>query len=228
MTITTPIEMQKIKSRSANSLLCAIVFICSLLYVPTTLAQTAFKEGDIIFEKIPCGNLCDAIIETTPCKPGLAFNHCGIVHKEGKDVYVIEAIGKAVKQSPIATFLKRDTSSLIYIGRLKPQYAKAIKPAVKKAQDYIGTPYDDTFLPGDSALYCSELVWDSYKQNGTPIFTTQPMTFKSPKTNATYPAWTEYYQSLHQPIPEGVEGINPCLIANSDKVELIVVRRDSK
>lgn len=205
------------------------VVICLFFSAPLSAQQHLYddlREGDIIFEKIPCGNLCDAIIETTPCKPGLAFNHCGIVHKEHDSVYVIEAIGKAVKQSAISTFLKRDTSSLIYIGRLKVQYRNAIQPAVSTAKKYIGTPYDNAFLPGDSALYCSELIYDSYKQNDTAIFSTQPMTFKSPKTNSTYPAWTEYYNDLHIPIPEGVDGINPCLIANSDKLEMMIFKQN--
>ncbi len=183
------------------------------------------EEGDIIFEKIPCGSLCDAIIETTPCKPGRMFNHCGIVHKEGASAFVIEAIGKAVKRTTIDDFLKRDTSAYIYIGRLRAKYKSAIKPAVAQAEKYIGTPYDDAFLPGDSALYCSELVWDCYQQNGNPLFSTNPMTFKSPKTNQTYPAWADYYRELHIPIPEGIDGINPCLIANSDVIDLVILGR---
>lgn len=182
------------------------------------------QEGDIVFQKLPCGSLCDAIIETTPCLPGRAFNHCAIVHFENHKAYVIEAIGKAVKQTPLKDFLKRDTASILFVGRLKDKKTIAVNKAVTKAENYVGTPYDDEYLPGDKALYCSELVWECFRyKNDTPLFQLQPMTFKSPKTGTTYPGWTAYYNELHAAIPEGEPGINPCAIANSDKIKLIEI-----
>jgi uncharacterized protein YycO len=194
-----------------------------------SMAQTnvipKLKEGDIVLQKIPCGGLCDAIIETTPCAPGRMFNHCGIVHYENNQPYVIEAIGKVVQQSPLPDFLKRDSSSILYVARMKPKYASYIETAVKKAIVYVGTPYDDAFLPGDDALYCSELIWKVFKKNDSPnLFDMQPMTFKS-KSGKTFPAWQAYYKDLKMPIPEGKPGINPCAIANSEVIDLIMVSR---
>ena len=188
------------------------------------------KEGDIIFQKLPCGGLCDAIIATTPCKPGLAFNHCGIIHFEGDKPYVIEAIGKAVQQIPVAEFVKRDTERVIYIGRIgwlmTSNGYMMLRPAIDRAERYIGRPYDDAFLPGDKALYCSELVWECYRNHeGKPLFSLAPMTFKSPNTGATFPAWDAYYKELGVAVPEGVPGINPCAIANSDMVEMMEFRK---
>lgn len=183
-------------------------------------------DGDIIFQKIPCGDLCDAIIETTPCKPGRVFNHCGIVHLEHGKPFIIEAIGKAVKETTVQDFIKRDTAHLVYIGRLKSQYKGTVEPAIAKAQKYIGTPYDNAFLPGDSALYCSELVYDCYKTTSNQsMFTLAPMTFKSPHTHTFYPAWVTYYQRLKTVIPEGIPGINPCSLANDDKLEIITLQK---
>ena len=136
---------------------------------------------------------------------------------------MIEAIGKAVKLTPLNDFTRRDTASILYVGRLKKKYKAAKDDASKKAIAYVGTPYDNAFLPGDSALYCSELVWKSYEQRDTPLFHLQPMTFKSPKTGQTYSAWADYYQSLKRDIPEGIPGINPCAIANDDKITLITI-----
>ena len=211
------------------------IYILIFLFYSTTIifcrhafAQNAplqtIKEGDIIFQKLPCGSLCDAIITTTPCKPGMAFNHCGIIHYHGTMLYVIEAIGKTVKQTPLAEFEKRDTEKVIYTGRVKPMKEAANQQltakTIEKALHYIGTPYDDAFLPGDKALYCSELIWECYYDNGGKrLFSLQPMTFKSPATGITFPAWTDYYTEIAQPIPEGIPGINPCAIANSDIIE---------
>jgi hypothetical protein len=206
-----------------------ILFGAAFLLQATSFAQPTInpklKEGDIVLQKIPCGGLCDAIIETTPCAPGRMFNHCGIVHYENNLPYVIEAIGKVVQQSPLPDFLKRDSSSILYVARMKPKYAGFIETAVKKAIVYVGTPYDDAFLPGDDALYCSELIWKVFKKNDAPnLFDMQPMTFKS-KSGKTFPAWEAYYKDLKIPIPEGKPGINPCAIANSNVVELIPVAR---
>lgn len=210
---------------------CFLAF-CFLCFFQSGGAQGSasdfrkLKDGDILFQHIPCGDLCQAIVETTPCQAGLPFNHCGIVAKVNKDWVVIEAIGKQVKATPLPIFFARDTTQRQYLGRLHLPN-RALKQSVKAAKHYIGRPYDDQFLPGDSALYCSELVYDCFQKTGKPIFTLQPMTFKSPHTGQTYPAWTTYYKELQAPIPEGVPGINPCSLANDPNLHLIFIDKAS-
>jgi uncharacterized protein YycO len=212
-----------------KALFFQVIFFTSILSFTQSSAQGnnyQLKEGDIVLQKIPCGGLCDAIIETTPCAPDRMFNHCGIVHFDGNRAYVIEAIGKKVQQNPLDTFLKRESDAkTLYVARLKPQYASYIEPAVRKASIYLGTPYDDAFVPGDDALYCSELVYKAYKKDNTPnLFPLAPMTFKS-KSGKTFPAWTEYYKDIKHEIPEGEPGINPCAIANSNAITLLTIQR---
>ncbi|MBS1643578.1 MAG: hypothetical protein JST36_00935 [Bacteroidetes bacterium] len=210
---------------------CFLAF-CFLCFFQSGRAQGSasdfrkLKEGDILFQHIPCGDLCQAIVETTPCQAGLPFNHCGIVAKANKEWVVVEAIGKQVKVTPLHLFFARDTSQRQYLGRLHWS-KRALKQSVEAAKNYIGRPYDDQFLPGDAALYCSELVYDCYKEKSRPVFSLQPMTFKSPHTGKTYPAWTEYYQHLGAPIPEGLPGINPCAIANNTKLHLFFIDKAS-
>ncbi len=180
------------------------------------------REGDIVFQNLPCGGMCDAIIATTPCANDRRFNHCGILTVDSGKWLVVEAIGKAVQQTPLETFMARDTASRLFVGRAKIS-GKNRKEAARKSLSYLGRPYDDPFLPGDSALYCSELVWEIFSQNDKKIFSLQPMTFKS--KGKTHPAWEKYYQALAQPIPEGVLGINPCAIANSEQVRFFSVSK---
>lgn len=203
--------------------LVSVLFIL-ICVSANSYGQEKLKEGDIVLQKIPCGSLCEAIIETTPCEPDRMFNHCGVVHYDGGQAYIIEAIGKEVKQNTLETFLKRDSSSkTLSVARLKPRYNAYILPAIRKAIHYVGTPYDDAFLPGDDALYCSELVYRIFKLDNTPyLFSLAPMTFKS-KSGKTFPAWAEYYKDLKMEIPEGQPGINPCAIANSGAVEVVTI-----
>ncbi len=204
--------------------LVSILFIV-ICVSANSYGQEKLKEGDIVLQKIPCGSLCEAIIETTPCEADKMFNHCGVVHYDGGQTFIIEAIGKEVKQSTLDVFLKRDsTAKTLYVARLKPQYNSYILPAIRKAIHYVGTPYDDAFLPGDDALYCSELVHKIFKKDNTPyLFSLSPMTFKS-KSGKTFPAWVEYYKDLKMAIPEGQPGINPCAIANSTAVEMVTIQ----
>lgn len=180
-------------------------------------AASSVKTGDIILQKLPCGGLCDAIIATTPCKTGLEFNHCGIVTKEKTGIFVIEAIGNKVKKTSLAEFLTRDSSTMVHVAR--PLETKLdMNALIAKANKYIGTPYDHAFLPGDSAIYCSELVWECYRVKGEPIFQLAPMTFNKPGTQTIFPQWAAYFKELNAEVPEGLLGLNPCAITNSDKV----------
>jgi hypothetical protein len=206
-------------------ILCAVVVFLSVTGYSQSDISARLKEGDIVFQKIPCGDLCDAIIETTPCKEGRVFNHCGIVHFEKNRPHVIEAIGEKVKMSPLEDFLNRDNGPTLYYARLKPEYASFVEIAVKKAIVQVGAPYDNAYLPGDDALYCSELIHDVFKTNDSPhLFPFEPMTFKS-KSGKTFPAWAKYYKDLKMEIPEGQPGINPCAIANSDVLTLMECAR---
>lgn len=199
------------------SVACKRPPVASAPVAPVRIAL--LREGDILFQKLPCGSLCDAIIETTPCSDAHAFNHCGIFrYTDGKPM-VVEAIGGQVQETPLLLFTQRDTAARLSVGRLaEPAIAES---AARKSGRYLGRPYDDAFVLGDSALYCSELVWESYQGPGGPLFTLEPMTFRS--GGRTHPGWVDYYMKLGVAIPEGEPGINPCGIAGSDAVTMIAV-----
>jgi hypothetical protein len=186
---------------------------------PPQVRIAQLREGDILFQKLPCGSLCDAIIETTPCSEAHAFNHCGVFRYAGGQPVVVEAIGTRVQQTPLATFMQRDTAARLSVGRVAD--GAVAESAAKKSGQYLGRPYDDAFVPGDSALYCSELIWETYQGPTGPLFTLQPMTFRS--GGRTHPGWVEYYMKLGVAIPEGEPGINPCGIAGSEAVSMMAI-----
>ena len=51
-------------------------------------------------------------------------------------------------------------------------------------------------------------------------FLTHPMTFND-STGNPMPSWVTYYETRNQPIPEGIEGTNPNLMASSPHLTFI-------
>lgn len=197
----------------------AIVFVTAL----NAMSQDrGLRAGDILFQFIPCGPLCDAIVATTPCAKDHPFNHCGIVMRDDDSLHVLEAIGTSVRKTPLSKFVVRDTGSRVYVGRLRDARRSEIAANLDRAKALLGRPYDNSYLPGDTALYCTELVYESYLRNGRRLFKTEPMTFKS-GDGRTDSGWADYYKALGRDIPEGLPGTNPCGISRDPALRLFQV-----
>lgn len=211
------------------TILLMFALCCNSIYskAQTSSQNFKFQTGDLAFQDLDCGDLCDAIEAVTPAVNDKHFSHVGLVYCVGDSIYIIEAIGKDVHLTSLPNFLKRQVDSngkpKVVIGRLKPAYQKLNARAVGFALQQMGKPYDDIFIYNNDKYYCSELVYDAYKAaNGDqPFFNLYPMTFKDPQNGKTYPAWKKHYQKLNANIPEGKLGCNPGSIAISDVVEIV-------
>ena len=197
-------------------------FIILFLISSFSFAQNVkLKTGDILFQSMNCGPLCEAINEVTEGYQGKDFSHLGMIYIQNDSIYVIEAGGKEVKKTPYETF-KTYTSEEMFVGRLKPKYRKYISEAITFSLQQIGVSYDEEYLYDNGKYYCSELIYDaflhSYKK---PLFDLVPMTFKSPKSNEYFKVWETYYQNLKMEIPEGQLGRNPGGISTSNKLKII-------
>ncbi|MBE9468889.1 MAG: hypothetical protein IMY72_11315 [Bacteroidetes bacterium] len=186
------------------------------------------KQGDILFQDLDCGSLCNAIEKVTKGYKGANFSHVGLVVENNKNILcVIEAISKGVSLTPIDTFLNRSFNSKnkpkVVVGRITPKYFNSINSAIAKATKLIGKPYDDIYIMDDSTYYCSELIYEIFSYNNEPIFKLYPMTFKDPETNKTFSAWEEYYKKLQVEIPESKLGINPGSISRSNAIDIVHV-----
>ncbi|WP_118973168.1 YiiX/YebB-like N1pC/P60 family cysteine hydrolase [Taibaiella koreensis] len=182
----------------------------------------SWQTGDLIFQDLDCGEMCDAIEAVTQGYEGKAFSHVGLVDREGDSVMVIEALGKGVQMIPLETFTRR-TEHKMYVGRVKPEYKKLVEKAMAFAKQQLGKPYDDAFLYDNGKYYCSELIYDAFKQanKGKPFFRLEPMTFKEPGSGAYFPVWIKYYRQLGVDIPEGKPGCNPGGLSRSDKISIV-------
>lgn len=179
------------------------------------------QNGDLLFQDLDCGPLCDAIEQVTQSYGNRHFSHIGLVSIEGDSVYIIEAIGNKVQLTPLREFVGR-TKKEILLGRVKKKFKNVAIGAVVKARQKLDIPYDDAFLYNNGKYYCSELLYDAFKEanNNQDFFLLSPMTFKRPDSNDFFPVWIDYYEKLNIPIPEGKAGINPGGISLSPRLKM--------
>ncbi len=185
------------------------------------------QEGDMVFQDLDCGPLCDAIEAVTEGYQGRDFSHVALIVKTNKELRAIEAIGSKVSSISIdSLFMRCNDPKKYLVMRLIPEYKYLIPDACKYAKSALGKPYDDRFIMNNDSLYCSELIYhafESHKKNSR-LFYLQPMTYKDPKTMDYFPAWINYYKSLNSFIPEGLMGINPGLISRSPFLQEVKVK----
>jgi len=194
---------------------CLLSLSAAFTLQAQSVAELA-QEGDIIFQQLPCGELCENIARVTPSRPGFTFQHAGLILKEGEALYVVESIGAGVQKTPLDSFLWRGrrrylANDGVALARFKPKgMQKKSALAARMALEYLGAPYDDAFLPDGNALYCTELIQMVYRRSGLgKQIPSAPMTFKDPATGETFPGWKTYYDSMQMVVPEGLPGTNP-------------------
>ena len=177
-------------------------------------------EGDLLFLSPLRGN---AITAVTAGPGGLSVDHVAIAHRiggAGGPLYVVEAVGRGVTLTPVDSLLVRDGVGQVSVGRVLGIDGPR---SVRRALGYVGRPYDWFFEPGDSAVYCSELVLLSLVDAcGNPLLAPVPMTFRD--ASGEIPAfWTGHYGKRGLPVPEGAPGSNPSELSRRREVEIIGV-----
>lgn len=207
------------------------ILLCFCLIVTLSCDRSqpdkGLQPGDLLFQDLNCGDLCDAIEAVTEGVNGKDFSHCAMVVSVNDTLTVVEAIGNSVRFTSIPSFFARsgDTLSIqrITVARVKEPFKPLIEGAAAFATQQIGQPYDPDYLMDNGKWYCSELLYEAFKDanGGQSLFELNPMTFKDPETQAFFPAWVEYYAQLGSEIPEGEPGLNPGSISRSDKLEII-------
>ena len=181
------------------------------------------QTGDLIFVGIPydyqldSASIDSAISAST--SDSLRLIHTAIVEVQGDSTWIIDAtIKRGVARYPLKDFLqdftlKDGSLPVFYVKRLKQPYD--VKDFVERAKSFIGQPYDFYFLPDNDAMYCTELVRESYRPEGNQyLFQNKPMNFQD--ENGEYPLyWVQLFDKLEVPIPQGVMGTNPEAMATS-------------
>ncbi|MEC4112824.1 YiiX/YebB-like N1pC/P60 family cysteine hydrolase [Myroides pelagicus] len=200
-----------------------IVLLIVFTFTSLGFAQKIeLQEGDLIFQNLNCGPLCDAINEVTYGYEDNNFNHIGmVINYEGK-LQVIEATHPTVCITPVDEFLNKTTNPS-HVGRINKKYKKLIQPAKEFAIKQVGIPYDENYLLDNDKYYCSELLYDAFMaaNKGKTFFYLYAMTYKSKYTKEFFPVWVEYFEKLEQPIPEGLPGLNPAGMSFSKNLTML-------
>lgn len=135
-----------------------LLLIVSPFYsmVPETItAQTEsvkeVREGDVIFQTSQ-SQQSPLIQIATRSK----ISHCGIIVMRNGKPYVLETL-KTLVITPLDQFIARGEGGKYWLKRSKKENIKI------KYDSYLGKPYDLAFKFDNGKFYCSELVYDIYK-----------------------------------------------------------------
>lgn len=217
--------MKFVSSSRISLLFCALLLGCVGCQSATPLPP--LEPGDLLFQDLDCGPMCDAVEAVTEGVNGADFTHVGMVSRvEGPDTYVLEAVGKGVVETPLEEFLaqggKNKTGPRVWVGRVRGLDPSVRLAAVERARKTLGRPYDEVFDLDPGRLYCSELVYHAFlDEQGRRVFDAAPMTFNAPGSTKPFPVWTQHYERLGIPIPEGEPGVNPGAMSRSARVEIL-------
>lgn len=184
--------------------------------------------GDLLYQDLDAGPLCDAIETVTEGVDGAKFSHVGMVSRVQAGIpMVIEAVGAGVVETPLDDFLARSLDEVgnpkVLVGRMEGVSPETTARAIDVARAFLGRPYDTVFVMDNAAFYCSELIHEAYRaaNAGRPLFELAPMTFSDPATGQVFPAWKEYFADMGRPVPEGEPGLNPGGMSRSPGVRII-------
>lgn len=143
----------------------------SFAHINVSQAEKAkIQNGDIIFRKATgIGSQYILSIDKSS-----SYSHAGIIRKVGDRITVIQSapettlLDAGVHEEPLESFL--ENTPLVAVYRLQREPVESADKAVQIAQTFIGIPFDaDLDMTDSHALYCTELVWLSYKLSGIDL-----------------------------------------------------------
>lgn len=127
----------------------------SPIVTETLTAQTEkikeVREGDVIFQTSQ-SQQSPLIQIATRSK----ISHCGIIVMKNGKPYVLETL-KTLVVTPLDKFIARVEGGKYWLKRSNKESIKI------KYDGYLGIPYDLAFKFDNGRFYCSELIYDIYK-----------------------------------------------------------------
>lgn len=136
-----------------------LLFLASWLIVCSAFSADQYtpQEGDIVFQSLPHNPVIDAIEGCT----GSPYSHCGIVVKNKRGWWVLEAIGP-VQEGPLTRWIAQGRDRQFAVYRLKADHQPKVSAMIDAARKFLGRPYDIQYELDDSKIYCSELIYKAW------------------------------------------------------------------
>lgn len=136
-------------------ILLILVFPFRLMVTETITAQTEpvkeVRECDVIFQTSQSQQSPLIQIATRS-----NISHCGIIVMKNGKPYVLETL-KTLTLTPLDKFIAHGKGGKYWLKRSKKENIKI------KYGGYLGKPYDLAFKFDNGKFYCSELIYDIYK-----------------------------------------------------------------
>lgn len=127
----------------------------SSMVTETITAQTEpikeVREGDVIF--LTSQSQQSPLIQIATRSK---ISHCGIIVMRNGKPYVLETL-KTLVVTPLDKFIARGEGKRYWLKRSDKENIKI------KYSSYLGKPYDLAFKFDNGKFYCSELIYDIYK-----------------------------------------------------------------
>lgn len=190
--------------------------------------STKLADGDLLFvASSGDAGMDGAISSATSDGSAVPFVHVAVVDiAEDGSEWVIEATPrKGVDRHPMSVFIEdnRDEGGnlpAIMVFRLMGR-GLDLEGCVERAGALCGLPYDFSFLPGNDAYYCSELVYESFlHRDGSHVFEAAPMNFKDSDGNMPE-YWEELFAGMGMAVPQGVPGTNPQDMSRDGRLQCV-------
>lgn len=157
-------ELHKMKKRIIVSLLIIIALGGMVMAYCKSPSTDDLREGDVVFQISKSRQSKYVIFSSSSL-----WSHCGVIIEKSDGLYVLEA-ASTVKLTPYKKWQSKGRGGIVKARRYTD------KPVKIKYSKYLGKPYDLAFRFNNDAWYCSELVYDIYKnQLGIELRTPRPV-----------------------------------------------------
>ncbi|MBR1766194.1 MAG: hypothetical protein IJ745_04025 [Bacteroidales bacterium] len=178
------------------------------------------RPGDLLFYRDE-GGMNDAISASTG-----QYTHVALVESVGDTVWIIDATQRyGVSRRPM---LRTRSGAKPYPDVYRVTGCRIIDSVLARARSFIGQPYDNAFLPGNGALYCSELIYECFLDDCSDeprhIFEAKPMNWRDSDGNLPE-YWKTHFGQLGTTVPEGVLGTNPTDMSRSHRLKAVGLSR---
>ncbi len=202
-------------------------FLYLLFVLGLITPKHLIKQGDLLFQQLQCGPMCEAIEDATDGYNHYRISHVGIVVDSAGKPYVLEAYGH-VRLTPIDSFLYRSLDSRgrprVIVERLRRPYRNLIPKAIKYGKTLVGKPYDTVFSLANDAYYCSELIYYMFRYSyGKDFFPVHPMNFRSLADGHMPQVWIDYFAAMGMKVPQDSLGCNPADYSRSRYLKVLYI-----